>query len=134
MARALHGVHVAIAGDPSDARNVLAEILRHHGALVTVHDSARSVMRVMAALEVNVVVVDLDDVTAPHLNMIRAFRGAPAANGGRVPIVVLVSSPGDMDPRLAAVDVAAVVRKPVQVTALVRIIATAASVDQEGTT
>ena len=61
-----------------------AEILRHHGALVTGHDSSRALMR-----------------------------------------------PGDQDPRLAAVDVAAVVKKPIQVTALTRLIAAAASLDRE---
>jgi CheY-like chemotaxis protein len=126
MTSPLHGVHVAVAGDHGDARDFLVQTLRSHGALVTVHDSARSVTRLMQVLRVNVVVIDLDEVTAPRLKMIRSVRGWSPANGAHVPIVVLFSGSAQAESRILAENIDAVVRKPVQAAELARIIAATA--------
>ena len=131
MLSPLHGVHVAVAGDQSDTREFLAQTLRCHGALVTVHDSMRSLTRLIQVLQVNVLVVDLDDVTATHLKMIRSARDLFSPNGGRVPIVVLFSGPAAAEPRIAAEEVDAVVKKPVQAAELASIIAATMAPDHE---
>lgn len=123
----LHGVHVAVAGDDSDALEFLAQGLRYHGALVTTHDSARTVTRLMQVLLVNVLVVDLRDVSDVALKLIRNVRALPPRDGGRVPMVVLFAGPPEAEPRLVAEDVESVVRKPVQATELARIVATVAA-------
>lgn len=43
----LRGIHVAVAGDDTDALTQLAQSLKRDGALVTAHDSARGLARVM---------------------------------------------------------------------------------------
>jgi CheY-like chemotaxis protein len=123
MTTPLRGVHVAVVGDASDALDFLSQTLRYHGALVTTHDSARSVLRLMQLLRVNVVVVDLVEVTDVSLKLIRTVRGLPADVGGRVPIIVLYSGPSELEPRIVAEDVDSVIRKPVQATELARTVA-----------
>jgi CheY-like chemotaxis protein len=131
MSSALHGVHVALAGHGGDAREFLAQTLRYHGALVTVHDAARSLTRLMAVLQVNVLVLDLDEVSDPSVKLLRTVRGLSPHHGRRLPIVVLFSGPANAEPQLLAEDVDAVVRKPVRAAELARVIAAAAGPDHE---
>ena len=123
MTTPLRGVHVAVVGDDRDALDFLSQTLRYHGALVTTHDSARSVLRLMQLLRVSVVVIDLGDVTDVSLKVIRTVRGLPPEDGGRVPIIVLYKGPTDVEPRIVAEDVDSVIRKPVQATELARTVA-----------
>ena len=131
MTGPLRGVHVAIVGDDRDALEFLTQTLRYHGALVTTHDTARSVMRLMQLLIVSVVVVDLGEVSDVSLKIIRTIRGLPSDEGGRVPVIVLYAGPPDSEPRIVAEDVDSVVRKPVQAAELAHTFATvyAASTD-----
>ena len=123
MTTPLRGVHIAVVGDDGDALDFLSQTLRYHGALVTSHDSARSVLRLMQLLRVSVVVVDLAEVTDISLKLIRTVRGLPSDVGGRVPIIVLYAGPMDIEPRIVAEDVDSVMRKPVQATELARTVA-----------
>ena len=123
MTTPLRGVHIAVVGDDGDALDFLSQTLRYHGALVTSHDSARSVLRLMQLLRVSVVVVDLAEVTDISLKLIRTVRGLPPDVGGRVPIIVLYAGPMDIEPRIVAEDVDSVMRKPVQATELARTVA-----------
>jgi CheY-like chemotaxis protein len=133
MTMPLRGVHVAVVGDDSDALEFLAQTLRYHGALVTTHDSARSVLRLMQLLLVNVLVVDLGEVSDVSLKLIRGIRALPPEAGGRVPVVVLFSGPSQAEPRIVAEDVDSVIRKPVQAAELARVVATVYAVTSEGT-
>jgi CheY-like chemotaxis protein len=123
MTTPLRGVHVAVVGDDADALEFLSATLRYHGALVTNHDSARSVLRLMQLLRVSVVVVDLAEVTDVSLKLIRTVRGLPPDEGGRVPIIVLYAGPAAVEPRIVAEDVDSVIKKPVQATELARTVA-----------
>ena len=123
MTTPLRGVHVAVVGDDGDALEFLSQTLRYHGALVTIHDSARSVLRLMQLLRVSVVVVDLAEVTDVSLKLIRPIRSLPPDEGGSVPVIVLYTGPTDVEPRIVAEDVDSIVRKPVQATELARTVA-----------
>ena len=123
MTGPLRGVHVAIVGDDRDALEFLTQTLRYHGALVTMHDSARSVLRLMQLLIVSVVVVDLVDVSDVTLKIIRTIRGLPVEDGGRVPVIVLYSGAVEVEPRIVAEDVDSVIRKPVQASELAHTVA-----------
>ncbi len=122
-AAGLRGVHVALAGEDRDALEFLAQGLKYYGALVTTHDSARTVLRVMQLLLVNILVVDLGDVLNGGLKLIRSIRALPAREGGRVPIVALFGGPPDAEPRIVAEDVDSVLRKPVPAGEFARVIA-----------
>ncbi len=123
MATPLRGVHVAIVGEDREALEFLGQTLKYHGALVTAHESARSVLRVMQLLRVNVVIVDVRQVDGPSVELIEAVRRGAAADGARVPIVALYSGPADAEPRLVAADVDSVMKKPVQISELARTVA-----------
>jgi CheY-like chemotaxis protein len=123
MTTPLRGVHVAVVGDERDALDFLTQTLRYHGALVTHHDSARSVLRLMQLLIVNVVVVDIGELSDVSLKVITTIRALPARVGGRVPIVVLYAGPSDAEPRIVAADVDSVIRKPVQAAELAHTVA-----------
>ncbi len=123
-AAALRGVHVALAGEDRDALEFLAHSLKYYGALVTVHDSMRSVQRVMQVLLVNVLIVDLGDFIDGGLKMIRNVRALPVKDGGRVPIVAVFVGPPDLEPRIVAEDVDSVIRRPVQAGEFAHVIAT----------
>ena len=123
MATPLRGVHVALVGEDNEALNFLSQTLRYHGALVTTHDSARSVLRLMELLRVAVVVVDLGTVSDVSLKLIRTVRTLPPDAGGRVPIIVLYSGPPEVESQIVAADVDSVIKKPVQATELARTVA-----------
>ena len=109
-AATLRGIHVAIAGDDPNALAHLTQSLRHDGALVTTHDSARSLARVMQILVVNVLVVSLAALTSETLGLIRKVRALPRDEGGRVPIVAVYSGRPADEPWLVAEDVDSIVR------------------------
>ena len=123
MSTPLRGVHVAVVGDDRDALEFLTQTLRYHGALVTTHDSARSVMRLMQLLVVSVVIVDLSEVSDVSLKLVRTIRGLPADAGGRAPMIVLYSGTPDAEPRIVAEDVDSVLRKPLQAAELAHTVA-----------
>ena len=131
MTTPLRGVHVAVIGDDGDAADVLTQTLRHQGALVTTHTTARSVMRLMQVLIVSVVVVDVSDTTDASLALIHAIRALPASEGGRVPVIALCDGGTDVERRVVAEDVDSVVKKPVHPAELARTVSAvfAAAVD-----
>src|SRR5919197_1206155 len=110
------GVPVTVVGDDIDALSFLSQTLRYHGALVTTHDTARSVLRLMQLLRVSVVIVDLPEVNDVSLKVIRTVRGLPEEAGGRVPIIVLYTGTRENEQRIVAEDVDSVLKKPVQAT------------------
>jgi len=117
----LRGIHVAIVGDT----NVLAQLsqfLGDDGALVTAHNSWRSLARLMQLLVVNVLVVDVGSLTGESVDLIRKVRARSADEGGRVPIVALFAGPASDEPQLVAEDVDSIVRQPVDQTELARAI------------
>jgi len=119
----LRGVHVAVVGDDHDTLTFIDESLRYHGALVTTHNSLRTVFRLMRVLLVNVLIVALGEGVDAGLALIRDVRALPAEDGGRVPIVVLFAGPAHAEPRVVAEDIDSLVRTPVQAAELARIIA-----------
>ena len=123
MTGPLRGVHVAIVGDDRDALEFLTQTLRYHGALVTMHESVRSVLRLMQLLMVSVVVVDLADVSDVTLKVIRTIRGLSPEDGGRVPVIVLYTGGTELEPRIVAEDVDSVIRKPVHASELAHTVA-----------
>jgi CheY-like chemotaxis protein len=131
-AAALRGVHVALAGDDGDALEFLAQPLRYHGALVTTHDPARTVLRLMQILLVNVLVVDLSEVMDIGLKLIHDVRTLAAEDGGRVPVIALFPGPPSAEALVVAEDVDSVIRKPVSAAELVRVVATVVAASPGG--
>lgn len=66
---ALTGIHILVAEDNEDAREILRTVLEYFGAVVTVVHNARAALRAMRAVVPDVVVADvrLGDRDAPWL-------------------------------------------------------------------
>ena len=90
-AAALSGVRALVVDDDSDTRELLAEVLRSRGVVVT---AAASVEEGLAALDREVPDVLLSDIAMPDrdgFDLIRLVRERPADRGGHVPAVAITA-------------------------------------------
>jgi DNA-binding response OmpR family regulator len=127
MAARLRGIHVAVTGDDSNALAQLTSSLRDDGALVTIHDSARTLARLIPLLVVNVLVVDLVTLTGDAIAMVHDVRALTPEEGSRLPIIALYNGSEADQQRLIAARVDCVLRKPVDTGDLARTISAFAS-------
>jgi CheY-like chemotaxis protein len=90
-AAALFGVRALVVDDDSDTRELLAEVLRSRGVVVT---AASSVEEGLAALDREVPDILLSDIAMPDrdgFDLIRLVRERPADRGGQVPAVAITA-------------------------------------------
>jgi len=103
-AATLSGVRALVVDDDSDTRELLAEVLRSRGVVVTV---AASVEEGLAALDREVPDILLSDIAMPDrdgFDLIRRVRERPANRGGQVPAVAITAyaRPEDTERSLAS--------------------------------
>jgi len=103
-AAALFGVRALVVDDDSDTRELLAEVLRSRGVVVT---AAASVEEGLAALDREVPDILLSDIAMPDrdgFDLIRRVRERPADRGGHVPAVAITAyaRPEDTERSLAS--------------------------------
>jgi len=103
-AAALSGVRALVVDDDSDTRELLAEVLRSRGVVVT---AAASVDEGLAALDREVPDILLSDIAMPDrdgFDLIRRVRERPPDRGGHVPAVAITAyaRPEDSERSLAS--------------------------------
>jgi len=103
-AAALSGVRALVVDDDSDTRELLAEVLRSRGVVVT---AAASVDEGLAALDREVPDILLSDIAMPDrdgFDLIRRVRERPPERGGHVPAVAITAyaRPEDSERSLAS--------------------------------
>jgi PAS domain S-box-containing protein len=103
-AATLSGVRALVVDDDSDTRELLAEVLRSRGVVVT---AAASVEEGLAALDREVPDILLSDIAMPDrdgFDLIRRVRERPADRGGHVPAVAITAyaRPEDSERSLAS--------------------------------
>ena len=101
---ALSGVRALVVDDDSDTRELLAEVLRSRGVVVT---AVSSVEEGLAALDREVPDILLSDIAMPDrdgFDLIRRVRERPADRGGHVPAVAITAyaRPEDTERSLAS--------------------------------
>jgi CheY-like chemotaxis protein len=101
----LVGLHVLVVDDDDDTRDILQQVLRHEGALVTTASSAREALASIAVADV--IVTDLSMPGEDGLWLLAQVEQTPR----RVPVIV-VSGFGDYY-NLSGAKFARVLRKPV---------------------
>ena len=90
-AAALSGVRALVVDDDSDTRELVAEVLRSRGVVVT---AAATVEEGLAALDREVPDILLSDIAMPDrdgFDLIRRVRERPADRGGHVPAVAITA-------------------------------------------
>ena len=103
-AAALSGVRALVVDDDGDTRDLLAEVLRSRGVVVT---AAASVEEGLQALDREVPDILLSDIAMPDhdgFDLIRRVRERSAERGGRVPAVAITAyaRPEDTERSLAS--------------------------------
>jgi PAS domain S-box-containing protein len=101
---ALSGVRALVVDDDGDTRELLAEVLRSRGVVVT---AVSSVEEGLAALDREVPDILLSDIAMPDrdgFDLIRRVRERPADRGGHVPAVAITAyaRPEDTERSLAS--------------------------------
>jgi CheY-like chemotaxis protein len=86
---ALQGVKVLLVDDGADVREVVAGVLRDHGAEVTTASSASEALRALALGPPDVLVSEIELGGETGLSLIRQVRSLPREQGGRVPAAAI---------------------------------------------
>jgi CheY-like chemotaxis protein len=85
----LRGVHVLVAEDNDDARELLEIILVHTAARVTVARDGADALEALQRLRPDILVADLDMPTRDGFWLIEQVRSLPADSGGRTPAIAV---------------------------------------------
>ena len=114
---ALEGLTIVVVDDESSARELVAEILRQHGATVQKADSAAVAFELIAAAErtPDLLVSDISMPDEDGYMLIRKIRNLPRQKGGAIPAVALTAF-GRMEDRVRALSAGfhMHLRKPVE--------------------
>jgi PAS domain S-box-containing protein len=124
VATALHarldGLRVLVVDDEPDARSLVREILRQHGAEVRVADSAAEARAALRSEQLDVIVSDIGMPDEDGYSFIRRVR----ADGSRTPAVALTAYASQQDAQRAFVaGFQKHVTKPVEPARLVSVVA-----------
>jgi CheY-like chemotaxis protein len=116
----LNGLSVLVVDDELDARSLLHEILREHGAEVSIASSAAEARSALAVMKPDVIISDIGMPDEDGYAFIRRLR----AEGERVPAIALTAYAGQQDAQRAfAAGFQKHVIKPVDPARLVSVVA-----------
>jgi two-component system CheB/CheR fusion protein len=87
----LDGIRVMLVEDDRDAREVVAAVLTHHGAVVSAVSSASEALEVLHDVRPDVLVSDIGMPGQDGYALMRAVRALPAGDGGRVAAIALTA-------------------------------------------
>jgi PAS domain S-box-containing protein len=129
---ALQGVKVLLVDDGPDVREVVAGVLRDHGAEVTAAASAAEALRALALVAPDVLVSEIELDGETGLSLIRKVRSLPVEQGGRVPAAA-ISTFARTEDRVQALLAGFQIHlaKPVQPAELLAVVASLARRDAE---
>jgi PAS domain S-box-containing protein len=88
----LHDVRVLVVDDEPDAREVVAAVLAHYGADVTLAATAEEALTLLGRVRPHVVVSDVVMRGQDGYALLRAIRALPESDGGLTPAVALTAS------------------------------------------
>ncbi len=87
----LDGLCVLVVDDEEDARLIVDQVLRDHGASVVTAPSAMAALEVFSARPPDVIVSDIGMPEMDGYALLRKVRALPASQGGRTPAVALTA-------------------------------------------
>lgn len=95
---ALEGIHVLVVDDHLDARDVLSDVVRYCGAMVTRATSAEDALDALQHVIPDVLLVDLSTSRHDGPWFIAEVRRRGPRGGVAVPAVAIIGSDGDAPP------------------------------------
>jgi signal transduction histidine kinase len=123
----LRGIAVLVVDDQPDTRELVATVLRSHGAEVTTAASAEDAVTLLGEHAPMILVSDVGMAQTDGYELIRRVRGL-VTKAAAIPAIALTAYARDEDRRLAlAAGFQAYLAKPVEPEALVRMVADLAS-------
>ncbi|MEO8501902.1 MAG: hybrid sensor histidine kinase/response regulator [Vicinamibacteria bacterium] len=124
----LTGIHVLVAEDSDDARDLIEKVLESQGATVRAVASARAALDILGVDRVDVLVSDVEMPGMDGYQLIRELRLRPPLQGGSVPAAALTAYARTED-RLRALRAGFQLHlaKPVQPSELVTVVASLAA-------
>ena len=122
-AKPLAGVRVLVVDDQEDAREMLAMVLQHAGALVTTAGSAAEALKICGDEKIDVLVSDIGMPEEDGYTLIGRVRSLPSNGGGRTPAIALTAYATEEDQKRALAEgFEAHVAKPVEPSELVTVV------------
>jgi CheY-like chemotaxis protein len=89
MPEALRGIHVFLAVDDSECRDLMKTVLEYAGALVSVAASGRATLAALEAIRPDILLADLSSAADNVTTLIERIRALPAC--AHMPAVALTS-------------------------------------------
>ena len=128
----LDGMKVLVVDDEEDARMIVSEVLREHGAEVSWAASAAEGLEQLPSVRPDVILSDIGMPAMDGYALIRKIRSLPAELGGRTPAVALTAYARSEDAQRAlAAGYQTHVAKPVEPTLLATVVANLGGRDVE---
>jgi PAS domain S-box-containing protein len=87
----LHGLSILVVEDDGDSRDLVAEVLRSRGALVSAAESAGEALAMLRAAKPDLIVSDIGLPGMDGYEFIERVRSLNAAEGGAVPAIALTA-------------------------------------------
>jgi len=101
VAGKLKGRSILLVEDDLDTQELLATVLRRHGATVTAVNSSSSALEEIARSKPEVIISDIGMVGESGYEMIRKVRALSPQQGGHIPAIALTAYAGAADRRRA---------------------------------
>jgi signal transduction histidine kinase len=89
--QALPGIRVLVVDDDPDARELVGEVLRAEGAVVSLAESVVTALEALEQFRPDVLLSDIAMAGADGYDLIRAIRALPAERGGMTPAAALTA-------------------------------------------
>lgn len=87
----LSELHILVVEDDEDSKDLLAEVLRDHGAKVTAVDSGNRALSAFERMTPDIIISDIGMPGMDGYELIRRVRERPDDTGGRVPAIALTA-------------------------------------------
>jgi signal transduction histidine kinase/CheY-like chemotaxis protein len=84
-------IRVLVVDDEADSRELVAQVLTQHGAIVEVAESAEAALRHISICRPDVLVSDIAMAETDGYALIRSLRNLPADAGGALPAIALTA-------------------------------------------
>jgi CheY-like chemotaxis protein len=120
----LTGVHVLLAEDTPDSRDLFKRVLQYCGALVTAVETAHEAKQFLESVRPHVIVTDIS-MPGNGVNLVKFVQAFAAAHGSKIPVIAVTANSGHFRKRQDDTGFVTHLIKPVDPTELCAAVATA---------